>query len=32
VRKIADDLWVMWLGTGGCTWDVDYAGFLEFGQ
>ncbi len=30
VRKTADDLWVMWLGTGGCTWDVDYAGFLEF--
>jgi hypothetical protein len=32
VRKIADDLWEMWLGTGGYTWDVDYAGLLEFGQ
>lgn len=29
VRKTADDLWVEWQGTGGCTWQVDNAGVIE---
>jgi len=30
VRKVADNLWVMWVGTGGNSWLVDHAGRLEF--
>jgi len=29
VRKTADDLWVEWQSTGGCTWEVEKAGVLE---
>ena len=29
VRKTADDQWVMWQGTGGCTWQVGDAGVIE---
>ncbi|OGV62192.1 MAG: hypothetical protein A3K19_01385 [Lentisphaerae bacterium RIFOXYB12_FULL_65_16] len=29
VRKIADNLWVMWVGTGGCSWELDKAGRFE---
>jgi hypothetical protein len=29
VRKTADRLWQMWRGTGGSTWDVYEAGFIE---
>ena len=29
VRKTADAQWLMWQGTGGCTWQVDGAGFIE---
>jgi len=29
VRKTADGLWQMWRGTGGPTWDVFEAGFIE---
>ena len=29
VRKTADSLWQMWRGTGGPTWDVFEAGFIE---
>jgi hypothetical protein len=32
VRKTAGDQWVMWRGTGGYTWDVDRAGFLELAR
>lgn len=28
-RKTAQSLWVEWFGTGGCTWEVDNAGFLD---
>jgi len=30
VRKVADDLWLMWEGTRGHTYDVGQAGVLEF--
>ena len=30
VRKTADNQWVEWQGTGGCTWKVGNAGILEF--
>ncbi len=30
VRKAADDLWLMWEGTQGHSYDVTRAGFLEF--
>jgi len=29
VRKVADNLWVMWAGTGGRSWELDRAGRLE---
>ncbi len=29
VRKTAENLWQMWAGTGGNTWFVDKAGFIE---
>jgi len=29
VRKVADDLWLMWAGTGAYSWRVDRAGRLE---
>jgi len=29
VRKSAAPLWLMWQGTGGYTWQVDKAGFIE---
>lgn len=29
VRKVADNLWVMWAGTGGNSWLLDHAGRLE---
>jgi hypothetical protein len=29
VRKSAEPLWLMWRGTGGCTWEVEKAGFVE---
>ena len=29
VRKSADELWVEWQSTGGCTWEVERAGGLE---
>lgn len=29
VRKVADNLWIMWTGTGGNSWLVDQAGRLE---
>ncbi|MDX9978623.1 MAG: right-handed parallel beta-helix repeat-containing protein [Lentisphaeria bacterium] len=29
VRKVADNLWVMWVGTGGFSWHLDHAGKLE---
>jgi hypothetical protein len=32
VRKTADDSWVMWRGTGGCTWEVGNAGIIELAQ
>jgi hypothetical protein len=28
VRKTADNLWLMWVGTQACTWEVGNAGFL----
>jgi len=28
-RKAADELWLEWESTRGCTWDVDKAGFIE---
>jgi len=30
VRKAADDLWLMWEGTGAHSYDVSRAGFIEF--
>ncbi len=32
VRKALDDLWLMWEGTGGHSYDVDRAGFVEFAR
>ena len=29
VRKVADNLWVMWVATGGRSWELDRAGRLE---
>jgi len=29
VRKTADDQWVEWQGTNGCTWQVENAGIIE---
>ena len=29
VRKSADELWVEWQSTGGCTWEVERAGVIE---
>ncbi len=29
VRKTADDLWVEWQSTRGCTWEVERAGVIE---
>ncbi len=29
VRKTADDQWIEWQGTGGCTWQVDNGGIIE---
>ena len=29
VRKVADNLWVMWVGTGGYSWALDRAGRME---
>jgi hypothetical protein len=29
VRKTADDLWVEWQSTLGCTWEVERAGVIE---
>ena len=29
VRKVADNLWLMWAGTGAYSWRVDRAGCLE---
>lgn len=26
VRKVVDNLWVMWVGTGGRSWELDHAG------
>jgi hypothetical protein len=28
-RKTASDQWLMWQGTGGCSWEVRNAGFIE---
>jgi hypothetical protein len=28
-RKTANNLWIMWVPTGGCTWQADQAGVLE---
>jgi hypothetical protein len=30
VRKVADNLWVLWVATGGRSWELDQAGRLEF--
>ncbi len=30
VRKQGDEPWVMWRGTGGCTWLVPEAGRVRF--
>jgi hypothetical protein len=30
VRKMGDDPWVMWRGTGACTWYVPEAGLVRF--
>ncbi len=32
VRKTAGDQWLMWRGTGGYSWEVAKAGFLELGK
>ena len=32
VRKQDDDPWVMWRGTGDCTWYVPEAGLVTFGR
>ncbi|NCQ29028.1 MAG: hypothetical protein GW802_16610 [Armatimonadetes bacterium] len=32
VRKQGDDPWVMWRGTGNCTWYVPEAGLVRFGR
>jgi hypothetical protein len=32
VRKMGDEAWVMWRGTGGCTWLVPEAGLVKFGR
>ncbi len=32
VRKSADDLWLLWQGTGACTWEVGNAGILELSR
>jgi hypothetical protein len=32
VRKTADNQWLEWQGTGGCTWKVDHAGRLRLGR
>ena len=32
VRKVLDDLWLMWEGTRGHSYDVRDAGFIEFVQ
>lgn len=32
VRKTANDLWLMWQGTGSYTWEVAHAGFLELAR
>jgi hypothetical protein len=32
VRKTADDQWVEWQATGGCTWQVDNAGLVELAK
>ena len=32
VRKQGDDPWVMWRGTGACTWEVSEAGRVRFAQ
>ncbi len=29
VRKVADNLWVMWVGTGGRSWELERAGWWE---
>ncbi len=31
-RKMASNLWLMWRGTGGYTWQVDKAGFLALAR
>ena len=30
VRKVSDDLWLMWEGTRAHSYDVERAGFIEF--
>ncbi|MBM4086211.1 MAG: hypothetical protein FJ272_15615 [Planctomycetes bacterium] len=32
VRKTAAPLWLMWQGTGACTWEVRNAGILALGR
>lgn len=32
VRKMGAEAWVMWRGTGDCTWYVPEAGFIRFGK
>lgn len=32
VHKSAEPSWQMWIGTGGCTWQVDQAGFIEISK
>jgi len=32
VRKEGDAPWVMWRGTGNCTWYVPKAGLVRFGR
>ena len=32
VRKMGDEAWVMWQGTGGCTWLVPEAGLVKFAR
>jgi hypothetical protein len=29
VRKTGDNLWLMWQGTGGYSWQVEKAGYIQ---